>query len=129
MRRVDYTTYWAYADPGMPRQAPLLDFVLDIVYFIAGLGVIPPLHVLNEMLQDGGNNGGMGPGTMWQPFTISLEEYQKLVEALLNLDGKQARKVHPYVTFDRMVKDETLNACKDLAEWQDAAAKKYLKWD
>ncbi len=129
MRIVDYTTYWAYADPGVSRRERLDDFILDMVYFIDGLGVIPPLHVFNQVLLEGGDVGGMGPGTAWEPFSISAEEYQELVETLLKLDVEEAKKKHPYVNFDKVIVDETLHGAKDFSEWLDAAVAKYRRKD
>jgi hypothetical protein len=80
MREVRYKTHWSYLGPAIKRSAPLSEFVLDIVYLMGSDGVIPPFHILNEVLQSGGNNGGMGPGTSWRKFKIKEAEYQELVE-------------------------------------------------
>jgi hypothetical protein len=101
--------------------------VLDVIYLLGKDGIIPPLHVLNEVFQGGGNNGGMGPGTSWRPFRISEADYAELVESLLNLDVAEARKTHPYVNFDRLVVDETLHHCPNYVEWVQAIIAKYQK--
>jgi len=127
MRIVKYKTYWAYAGRGIDRQAPLSEFILDIVYLIGSDGVIPPLHVLNEVLQGGGNSGGMGPGTKWRPFKIKAAEYTELVDALLSLDVLEAKKSHPYVYFDEVLIDEELDTCSDYNDWLKKVSDKYRK--
>jgi hypothetical protein len=125
MRTVTYKTHWSYAGKSGTRKAPLSEFVLDIVYLIGKEGVIPPFHVLNEVLQGGGNNGGMGPGTSWRPFRIKEADYVELVQALLRLDIAEARKTHPYVDFDRLIVDEMLHHYPTHLEWVRAVVAKY----
>ena len=88
-------------------------------------GVIPPLHVLNETLLSGGDRGGMSPGTSWKPFRITEDEYQELVESLLSLDFAEAKKYHPYVSFENIIVDETLHHCSTRLEWLKAVSEKY----
>ena len=125
MRDVSYTTYWSYGSSGVKRKAPLVDFVLDILYLMENNGVIPPLHVLNEVLQGGGSNGGMGPGTAWRPFSIKEAEYKELVEALLQLDIVEAKKSHRYMMFQKVIVDESLHQCSTYHDWLRAVATKY----
>jgi hypothetical protein len=127
VRSVNYTTHWSYAGPGVERSAQLIDFVLDILYLMDSSGIVPPFHVLNEVLQEGGSNGGMSPGTSWQPFEISDVEYQELVEGLLKLDIAEARNNHPYVRFERVIVDKSLNEETTYADWMLAVNAKYPK--
>lgn len=76
-------------------------------------GVIPPLNVLNEILRTGGNNGGMGPGTTWEPFVVTELEYDELVSFLLAIDLSNAREAHPYIAFKKVIFDNKLSK-KDL---------------
>jgi hypothetical protein len=94
MREVSYKTHWSYLGPAVKRKAPLSEFVLDILYLLQW-GVIPPLHILNEVLIGGGSDGGMSPGTTWRSFKITEAEYKEFVNALLNLDVAEAKKHHP----------------------------------
>src|SRR5258708_131517 len=120
VRLVNYKTHWSYLGPGIKRKALLSEFMLDVLYLMEYSGVIPPLHVLNEVLLSGGNSGGMSPGTSWRPFKISEPEYEELVEALLNLDIEEAKKTHPYVAFQRVVVDKTLHKTANYIEWVEA---------
>ncbi|MFN8374801.1 MAG: hypothetical protein U0694_18220 [Anaerolineae bacterium] len=96
----------------------------DIPYLMVQ-GVIPPLQILNQVFGKGGDSGGMGPVTSWRPFKIDEAEYKELVEALLNLDIIEARKTHPYATFQRITVDESLHQIKNYHEWLGVVSTKY----
>ena len=87
-----------------PRSAELSVFVYDIPYFGA-CGIFPPIHIINEIFQSGGSEGGMSPGATWKPFRISSKEYKSLVQAINNLDpkslGDEARYTWVKFEFDR----------------------------
>lgn len=125
MREVTYKTHWAYASAGIKRKAPLSEFVLDIMYLMNNSGVIPPFHVLNEVLQQGGNSGGMSPGTSWRSFSLKEAEYQELVDALLKLNISEAKKAHPYIFFTRIIVDEALDQSDTYLSWMWAVSRKY----
>jgi hypothetical protein len=127
MKTIKYKTYWSYAGPGIKRAEPLSDFVLDILYLMEVNGVIPPLAILNTVLRGGGGNGGMSPGTAWKPFEISEEEYNELVQALLQLDVEQAKQKHPYVCFERVIFDPELNICTNHLDWLQRVNQKYKR--
>jgi hypothetical protein len=107
------------------RQGTLMELVLDIPYLMEESGVIPPLIVLNQVLQSGGDPGGMGPGTTWQPFQIDPEEYAELMQALLHLDVELVRHVHPYVTFKQVIVDSDLDSCTEYVRWLENVYTKY----
>lgn len=126
MRKVKYRTYWGSTDYfWRGRKNFLSEFVLDILYFIENTGVIPPLAVLNEVLQGGGDTGGMSPGTKWKSFNISEAEYAEMVEALLVLDLVAAKKKHPFVIFERVIVDPEFNEITDYTTWLGRTCKKY----
>jgi len=113
MRIVKYKTHWSYLGPGVQHEGLLAEFILDMLYLMEHSGVLPPLAVLNQVLQRGGNSGGMGPGTTWKPFTITKQAYDELVAMLLTLEVAQAKQVHPYLMFERVIIDQELDACTD----------------
>lgn len=45
--------------------------------------VVPPIHVLNEILSTGMDDAGMSGGCEWKPFQLSGVEYANLLEELL----------------------------------------------
>src|SRR5262245_23511520 len=126
MRTVSYRTHWSYTG-STKRQGTLVDFVLDILYLMEETGVIPPINVLNQVLQSGGDSGGMGPGTTWKPFQIDEPEYEELVQDLLHLDIVSARESHPYIRFERVVVDPELNKCTDYLDWLKKSHEKYSR--
>ena len=126
MRNISYKTHWSYTGT-VKRQGTLVDLILDILYLMEESGVIPPLVILNQVLQSGGDSGGMGPGTTWKPFQIDQSEYEELVQALLNLDIESSRKSHPYVRFERIIVDPELNTCTIYLDWLTKSHAKYSK--
>ncbi len=125
MRLLNYKTHWSYLGPAIKRKEPLVDFVLDIFYLMEDSGVVPPFHVLYEVLQTGGDNGGMSPGTSWRPIKIKQAEYQELVQALLDLDIAEAKKKHRYIRFQKVIVDEELHQKPTYQEWRRAVTSKY----
>ena len=85
------------------QKGTLLTFVYDIPYF-PPCGIFPPLHILNQILSDGGGDGGMSPGASWEPFTLEIDEYESLVEAIKTTPiidiEPHARYAHVPLKFD-----------------------------
>ncbi len=83
-RRVPY----GRTDPdGRQRtlERPLSEFLLDVPDLVP-YGVVPPHHILNEVLQRGEAGEGTAHGVRWSPFVLSREEYDSLVADLKALD-------------------------------------------
>jgi hypothetical protein len=95
MREIKYTAWEFHHDP-MKRSAPLPYFLLDIPYLFI-TGTIPPLAIINSILSKGGGDGGMGPGTSWEPFTMTEAEYREVVEELLTVPVDQMKKYARFV--------------------------------
>lgn len=125
MRVVNYKTHWSYRGRSVKRQAVLSQFVFDILNLMNTTGVIPPLVVLNSVLETGGSSGGMSPGTTWKPFEITEEEYKELVKELLEVDLSSIRANHPYIYFNRIIVDEELNQYTDHISWLKESHSKY----
>jgi hypothetical protein len=127
MRIIEYRIYWSPNDFFFrKRKDTLVGLILDIPYLMDN-GVIPPLSVLNEVLLEGGDSGGMSPGTKWKPFTINEEEYAELVKDLLALNPHEARKKHFYVHFDKIIIDEELAVITDYSTWFSKVCDKYRR--
>jgi len=86
MRTISYEQHEFHGTPER-LSAELPAFVYDIPYFGA-CGIFPPHHIINEIFESGGAEGGMGPGTTWEPFHVSEAEYKELVTAIKNLNPK-----------------------------------------
>jgi hypothetical protein len=94
MRKMRYRRHEFRHEP-VEQTGTLLTFVYDIPSF-AACGVFPPLHILNQVLESGGGDGGMSPGTSWEPFAISPEEYEELFRAVLTTPISQ---IAPYSRY------------------------------
>jgi len=126
VRKIAYKTSWSY-NGSAKRQGTLVDLVLDILYLMEETGVIPPMPILNHVLQSGGGSGGMGPGTSWKPFHIDEKEYKELILALQHLDVEDARKLHPYIRFKQITIDPEFENCTDYIDWLTKSHDKYAK--
>ena len=125
MRTVKYERIEFHQDEPEQRTAPLAEFVLDVPYLTCH-GVIPPRDVLNEVLSSGGGDAGMSPGAVWEPFSISEDEYTALVADLLELD------LHDVATSGRarfvpktLFVDSEVTGPKTHLEWITEIAAKY----
>ena len=106
-----------------PREAPweyakLVEFLLIspiFAYELKAFGVIPPLHVINEVLSKGSYDAGMGGGSEWKAFEISKEEYIELVEHLLTNPEHD------------IVEDRDLWEKSNYKKWHGAMLSKYAK--
>jgi hypothetical protein len=86
MKVIEYERHEPHAPPEK-INAELSVFVYDIPYFGA-CGVFPPYHIINDIFQEGGSQGGMSPGATWQPFLIERDEYDELVQTIKTLNPK-----------------------------------------
>ncbi len=85
MRRIKYKRYEFHQNEPKKKEEFLHVFLLDIPYLLY-YGVIPSRGVINEVLLKGGGDGGLGPGTSWETFEISEEEYKKVVKEWKQMD-------------------------------------------
>jgi hypothetical protein len=122
MRRVQYKHTFIHGDDE-PREGSLLTFMYDIPYF-PPCGVFPPFHLLNQQLSSGGTDGGMSPGAIWEPFTITVEEYSQLVEEIQSTP-LDSIKPHAHYAFAKLVFDHELDGLQDYFTWLVAAGAKH----
>lgn len=107
-------------EPRHPAElvsAPLMEFVLDVPNLIYR-GVVPPFALLNAVLGRGGGDAGMSPGASWEPFMLSIAEYEQLVVDLLSadLDRLRAWSIARFVPPTITVRPQ-LDGCRTLVEW------------
>lgn len=124
-KKIKYEQHeFTWPDP-IECEATLVEFILDIPYLLFE-GVIPPLHLLNEILSSGDAGGGMSPGTSWEPFEISKEEYNELVSELLALDLEVLKK-EDRIRFipGKIMVDESLHDSPNFFLWLQRVKKKY----
>jgi len=119
MRDIRFKNYVA-TGPGEAQweHAPLDVFLLSapmFVYELSLFSVIPPIHVLNEIMSLGMHEAGMGGGAEWKPFKITQEEYTELVESLTT---------NPEY---KIVEDRELWEKPNYKEWRGALLSKHAK--
>ena len=114
MRTIEYIRYELHGDPEQ-RKAELATFVYDIPY-LSACGIFPPFHILNQIFETGGSEGGMSPGATWEPFSISEEEYRLLAKALVKLDPDSLQDTARY-TFVNFEFDPEFDHLPDWDAW------------
>ena len=67
-----------------PKQGTVADLLSEIPYLLTAR-IIPPLHVVNDLLAKGVDDAGMSGGCEWDPFQITQSEWEELVEHLKSL--------------------------------------------
>ena len=122
LRCVSYVRH-EYPGRASKREDSLLVLVYDIPYFGA-CGVLPPLHLLNELLLSGGSQGGMSPGATWQPFSLSEQEYRNLVTAVRTVAPKSLRRRARYTDLPYAF-DASFDHHRDCARWISAECAKH----
>jgi hypothetical protein len=82
------------------------------------------LTAVNEMFSRGTLGGGMGPGTSWEPFTVSEDEYAALVEAIQDTALEEV-KPHARFAFVKFKFDHSLDGIETWYGWVSACCKKH----
>jgi len=121
-KRYEYTSAVTGAEDTI-HTGNLLTFVYDIPHFDA-CGVCPPFHIANQSFSKGRAGGGMSPGTSWEPFTISLDEYSISVEAIQHTPISEIRP-HARYAFVALKFDHSLDSIGEWLDWFGASCKKH----
>ncbi len=116
MRDVRFKTYSAGHLANPWEHKTLFDFIFIVSNLrsaILRFKAVPPIHILNEIFENGEDDSGMGSGSEWQPFSISQAEYDEFVEDLLT-DPQYDCEI-----------DIDLWECATYSKWQGKALSKY----
>jgi len=125
MRWIKYKRHELHQGKPEERKEILHRFLLDIPYLLY-FGVIPSRPAINEVLLSGGGDGGMSPGSSWDPFEISVEEYEEVVKAWKQMDiNKEFKEGQFRYNPDMFIEDDEI-----LKHWKHmsylvASRKKY----
>ncbi len=122
MRTVAYLRH-EFHGPSEAREASLATFVYDVPY-LGACGIFRPFHVLNEILESGGGDGGMSPGGSWQPFALKDEEYEELWTELKALDPVTLGEAARFTDFP-FKRDLDLEGVRGRYRWMASACKKH----
>ena len=120
-----YSRHEFHHEPEKVRGT-LLSFVYDVSYFGA-CGVFPPRHIVGQIFASGGGDGGMSPGASWQPFRISGDTYQQLLELVRVTDPATLKKQSRYYHI-RFIEDHAFDSIQDRIEWAMAVCEKHRDW-
>ena len=82
MRTLTYKILPAVESGSIKKTGTLPGLLFDIPYLLSSK-LIPPLHILNDLLRTGVLDAGMSGGCRWKSFEISSEEYHDLLAELI----------------------------------------------
>jgi len=88
MRVLEYVVLAGVGGGETAVRGTVVQLLLDIPYLIVG-GLIPPLPVLNEVIDRGIADAGMSGGCRWEPFRLSEPEFAEIVAELSTRGGKR----------------------------------------
>ena len=91
----------------------VLTSINDIGFVLSVYGVIPPLGVLNQVLEKGKCDAGLPGLTVWQPLSLTIQEYVFTKKTLIN---------HSEIEY---FCDKELDEISDCSDWNKAVMKKY----
>ena len=91
----------------------MLESMPTVNWYLRYYRVVPPLHVLNELLATGRDDAGMSGGCEWRPFSLDPSEYTELAEELCTSPDYQCE-------LDAELSQITTNI-----QWGKAIHKKY----
>ena len=90
-RRVSFRVAGAIGDA--VRQRGTMVDLLEAVPYLLVARVVPPWHVVNDLLRSGGGDAGMSGACTWEPFEITRSEWEDLARDLEALPPKRRCKV------------------------------------
>ena len=125
MNEIQYIQHEPHYEPKKVTGS-LVTFVYDVPYLTA-CGIFPPFEVLNNILKNGGGDAGMSPGTSWEPFALTKNEYNELWEAIERTDPKTLSNIARY-TLVKFKRDHELENIHDQFKWLKSACDKHREW-
>lgn len=85
LERLKYKILPAVGSGSFPTEGTVADLLFDIPYFFLAK-IIPPIDVVNEVLQKGVMDAGMSGGCKWKPLQLDAKSYAELAAYLRQLD-------------------------------------------
>lgn len=121
-----YKMYGGMGDEGNIVIGEIWELFVDAPYAPFGLSrknkksYIPPISIVNDFfISGGGGDGGMSPGSGWNPFRITKSQYDLMVDKLLSINTKEEKKKHFFLPLDISI-DRELNAkYPNKEEWRE----------
>lgn len=103
--------------------APLISFVYDNP-LLSICGVLAPFRLFNQLLAEGTAGGGMSPGCAWEPFVVSLQEYDELVREI-ELSDPSVLPGEPRFHHLKIGVDKEFDEVSDHLTWMMLVSEKY----
>lgn len=100
----------------------LIVFVYDVVS-ISESGIVPPLPILNERFLSGGKCNPFGD-VEWEPFEISCDEYDQLVDEIEAVDPASIWS-HKGISFVKLRRAKELDHITDSRRWTNAVSQEF----
>ena len=85
LERLKYKILAPVGPGSFSTEGTVADLLFDIPYFFLAR-IIPPIDVVNEVLQKGVSDAGMSGGCQWKPLQLDPESYAKLATYLRQMD-------------------------------------------
>jgi hypothetical protein len=122
VKKIKYIVYDLAGEES--RAATASSFLLEIPELMM-FGVIAPFGVTNQILKGGKSGGGMSPGVEWDPFEITKEEYQEIIDDILGR-SKQGHLPGPHgTTLKKAFVDKEFDDYTEWVTWMKDVTKKY----
>jgi hypothetical protein len=103
----------------------LYRFIFEIPYALY-FSVVPSRAALNEVLRRGEAGGGMGTELLWQPFELTPDAYEEVLEAWRSFDLREVLGVNKRDTRDfSFIYDDEIMAIPDHLEYLCSSRTKY----
>jgi hypothetical protein len=122
MRTIEYTVY------DSAGEELKVDTVNNFFLEISGLivhDVVAPFAVARQFFKLGHVGGGMSPGVEWEPFEITEEEYQDILNDILKR-SRQGSLPGPHGTkIENVIMDKDFDHYTEWIEWIKDVTKKY----
>ena len=85
LERLQYKLLPPVGPRSFSNEGSVADLLFDIPYFFLAK-IIPPIDIVNEVLQKGVEDVGMSGGCKWKPFQLDGASYAKLTNDLRQMD-------------------------------------------
>ena len=119
MEKVEYTVTECHG-PEQKCHGTLADLIFD-ADMIPPCGLIPPFRVVAAVLRTGGNDGGMSPGCIWEPFELREADYWQAVDKLEHLTPDDIASRYRVRQFsDELRPDYSAPDTDDYGVWADS---------
>jgi hypothetical protein len=88
MRTVSYSVRGAIGEYH-PERGTIAELLTAIPYLLSAR-IIPPLAIVNDLLNGGHSDAGMSGGCEWEPFALTESEWDELTATLRSLPDDEA---------------------------------------